>query len=133
MGSGSVTVDSVLAQANGSYQLALAQIVEERNTIQGQNSMLWKRIEKIKDTAAGLKKDLDRVRGERDQAVQRLRQVTGEDSRSRPTAQRNHSIDTASPSERPAVPVRHMSDTGQSNISCPISRELSIRFNLSKT
>lgn len=75
--------------------------------------MLWKRIEKIKDTAAGMKKDLDRVRGERDQAVQRLRQITGEDSRSRPLAQRNHSMDTGNHSERPTAPVRHMSDTGR--------------------
>lgn len=112
--SGQTTVESALAQANGSYEAALAHVVEDRNNIHNQNAMLWKHFEKIKVTAAGLKKDLDRIRGERDRALTRIQQLTGEEPRARPSNQRAPSLDTLSslPVERPAPPLRHLSDTG---------------------
>lgn len=109
-----MNAESVLAQVNGSYEAALAQVIEDRNNLHNQNSMLWKHVEKIKLTAAGFKKDLDRIRGERDRALTRIQQLTGEDLRARPANHRAPSLDTLSSvaAERPNPPVRHLSDTG---------------------
>lgn len=118
-GGSTITVESALALSGGSYETALAQLVEERNSIQAQNTMLWKHIEKIKLSAAGLKKDLDRVRGERDRVVDRLRALSGtgtgeSEQRARPPVQRSGSVDTVTTpaGERPTLPLRHMSDAG---------------------
>lgn len=109
-----VTVESALAQANGSYEVALAQVVDERNAIYNQNTMLWKHVEKTKGAAASYKKDLERIRAERDRALARIQQLTGEEPRPRPSTQRNGSVDTLPPThtERPVQPVRHLSDAG---------------------
>jgi RalA-binding protein 1 len=109
-----ITVESSLAQANGSYEIALAQVVDERNTIYNQNRMLWKHVEKTKSAAAGYKKDLERIRAERDRALARIQQLTGEDPRARPPVHRNASVDTLPPTqtERPIQPIRHLSDAG---------------------
>ena len=109
-----ITVESSLALANGSYEIALAQVVEERNTIYNQNTMLWKHVEKTKSAATGYKKDLERIRAERDRALVRIQHLTGEETRPRAVAQRNASIDALPPThtERPRQPIRHLSDAG---------------------
>jgi RalA-binding protein 1 len=109
-----ITVESALALANGSYEVALAHVVDERNSIYNQNTMLWKHVEKTKSAVAAYKKDLERVRAERDRALARIQLLTGEEPRMRPSTQRNASLDTPPPShaERSGQPIRHLSDAG---------------------
>ncbi len=64
-----VTVGSALAMTNGSHQIALENMVSERNALRNENGLLWKHLEKAKSTAMVFKKDLDRIRAERDRLM----------------------------------------------------------------
>jgi hypothetical protein len=112
---GTLTVESALTQAKGSHEDALAQVVSERNQFHTQNALLWKHVEKVKDTAAGFKKDLDRIRAERDRALDRLSSLTGEDRRPRLASQRAPSLDSASITlpDRNTLPLRGLPETGE--------------------
>ena len=54
---------------------ALESAVSDRNTLSGQNSQLWKLIEKQRAGYTQLMKELERVRGERDAYKSRLQSV----------------------------------------------------------
>src|SRR5260370_21597495 len=51
LSSQTVTVESALAVANGSHQIALENMVSERNSLRNENGLLWKHLEKTKSTA----------------------------------------------------------------------------------
>ncbi|KAI0704384.1 hypothetical protein BC835DRAFT_826214 [Cytidiella melzeri] len=77
-----VTVQSLLQQHASSSSPPMAALefaVQERNTLAGQNTQLWKLIEKQRTGYAQLVKEIERVRGERDVYRGRL-QFTGENT-----------------------------------------------------
>ena len=121
MGSAAITAESVLVQANGEYPVALQTVISERNALQNQNALLWKHVEKIKSTAGAFKKDLDRVRAERDRLLTLLEKVSPGEVPRKGSSQRSASVDAASisgPADRPVV-VRNLSDTGKCYLTGP--------------
>ncbi|KAG9014360.1 hypothetical protein FRB94_012766 [Tulasnella sp. JGI-2019a] len=72
-----LTLDAALAQGNGDARTALDAVITERNMLSSQNAQLWKLIEKQRVGYAGVMKELDRVRAERDKAVSKLDGVDG--------------------------------------------------------
>ena len=111
-----VTVDSALAVANGSHQIALENLVSERNSIRNQNVLLWRHLEKAKSTAGVLKKDLDRIRAERDRLMSMLETLKDERFQIHPS--RRGSGDDVSDAQHsaggPGTRGRHQSGTGRS-------------------
>ncbi|KAK4685483.1 RalA-binding protein 1, partial [Tremellales sp. Uapishka_1] len=70
--SGTLDVDAILRANNGDVRRALEVVVNERNSLQGQNSQLWKLIEKQRAQTAHLAADNERLRTERERANGRL-------------------------------------------------------------
>lgn len=132
-----LTLDAALAQANGDTRAALDAVITERNMLSSQNAQLWKLIEKQRVGYAGVMKELDRVRAERDKAVNKLDGTDGGAARStsaklRPSPSapatsssggqlRSYSVEESSSSGgtlgRPRPPPRQQSDQSHGGMS----------------
>ncbi|KAG8882576.1 hypothetical protein FRB97_008085 [Tulasnella sp. 331] len=143
-----LTLDAALAQANGDPRAALDAAITERNVLSSQNAQLWKLVEKQRVGYAGVMKELDRVRAERDKAVNKLDGTDGVAGRSssaklRPSPSapatssyssgqlRSYSVEESSNSgtslARPRLPTRQQSDQihGATGPRAPSPRNLS--------
>ncbi|WVQ79853.1 hypothetical protein IAT38_001953 [Cryptococcus sp. DSM 104549] len=69
---GMTDVDAVMRTSGGDASKALEGVVAERNTLQAQNTQLWKLIEKQRIQCAQLASDNDRLRQDRERANSRL-------------------------------------------------------------
>jgi RalA-binding protein 1 len=112
-----LTLDGVLAAHGGNAQAALEALLQDRNTLQSQNTQLWKLIEKSRVAYSTLGKDFERVRADRDKALARLEKYSSGGHRSHSSSAGNSSQQrTESPApiipnpNRPPQPHRHQSD-----------------------
>ncbi|KAF8327759.1 uncharacterized protein EI90DRAFT_3066940 [Cantharellus anzutake] len=120
-----ITVESALAVANGSHQTALEKLVSERNSLQNENALLWKHLEKTKSTAVLFKKDLDRIRAERDRLLSILEGFKDE-RRQLPAdyrASSDDSLATRQDNEKPDSGEKHQSDPDASASSSTTKEE----------
>lgn len=70
--SGSMDVESLIRSHGGDVRRTLDAIVNDRNSLQAQNTQLWKLIEKQRAQCAHLAADNDRLRADRERANGRL-------------------------------------------------------------
>ncbi|ORY21335.1 hypothetical protein BCR39DRAFT_474567 [Naematelia encephala] len=72
VGGSVMDVDTLIRSNGGDLRKALDALVVERNSLQSQNTQLWKLIEKQRSQAAHLVSDNDRLRSDRERANTRL-------------------------------------------------------------
>ncbi|WWC68148.1 uncharacterized protein I206_102071 [Kwoniella pini CBS 10737] len=70
--SGTIDIDAVLRANGGDVRKALEVVLSERNTLQAQNTQLWRLIEKQRSQCATLASDNDRLRQDREKANDKL-------------------------------------------------------------
>ncbi|KAK8847605.1 hypothetical protein IAR55_005464 [Kwoniella newhampshirensis] len=69
---GTIDIESVLRSSGGDIRKALEVVLSDRNTLQAQNTQLWKLIEKQRAQCSQLASDNDRLRQDREKANKRL-------------------------------------------------------------
>ncbi|KIJ55385.1 hypothetical protein M422DRAFT_23982 [Sphaerobolus stellatus SS14] len=123
---GTLTLEAALSSVDGDVNLALENVLAERNMLSSQNTQLWKLIEKQRAVHGGALKELERVRAERDRLLgkegsakkshpSRTNSVQQSDS-GVPTSQTNDFPTPELNSHRPPA-TRHMSEEDARRIS----------------